>query len=65
MYFGYLCHGYALNFHFVYLADFRDTSVTNDNAKSVLFICNSKSKIHICSSEHETDFVRESRRIAL
>ena len=58
VYFGPRFYGSALNCHFVYLTipGTRPLSVINQNV-FVLFICNRKSEILICSNKHETGLV--------
>ena len=54
MYFGLLCYGYALNFHFVYLA------MPGTRESKICLFClyaTTKSEINICSNKHETGLV--------
>ena len=58
MYLGPPCHGYALNCHLVYLAiPGTHPSCMKNHNWFVLFICNRKSEIQICSNKHETGLV--------
>ena len=58
VYFGPSGYGYALNCHFVNLAipETRPLFISKQNV-NVLFICNRKSEIHICSSKHKIGLV--------
>ena len=58
MYLGSLCYGYALKCHLAYLAipGTRPLCMKNQNL-FVLFICNLKREIQICSNKHETGLV--------
>ena len=55
VYFGAVCHGYALNFHFVYDWPIRYLW----EKKTYLFYLNAtaKSEIHVCSNKYETGLV--------
>ena len=57
--FGPPCYGYALNCQFVYLAipGTRPLFMRKQNV-FVLFICNRKSEIRVCSNKHETGLVQ-------
>ena len=58
MYLGPPCYACALNCHLVYLA-IPGTRLLCMEKKNVfvLFICNRKSEIQICSNKHETGLV--------
>ena len=58
MYLGPPCYDYALNCHLVYLA-IPGTRLLHTEKEHlfVLFICNRKNEIQICSNKHETCLV--------
>ena len=58
MYLGPPCYGYALNCHLVYLVlPGTRPLCTKRQFFFVLFICNRKNEIQICSNKHETGLV--------
>ena len=53
MYFGALCHGYAVNCYFVYLVIPGTRPILMRNKNAFVFLCSSKRmKFHVCSNKH-------------
>ena len=58
MYLGPPCYGYDFNCHLVYFAITGTCPLCMKKQNVfVLFICNRKSEIHICSNKHETGLI--------